>query len=113
MSIWRQTTTRQRTTLLCLGSDEMLRNFSPYVRDILFKINTQQACRESVDPEAKRVVEDAVDLHNRKWKSEMEDKIRDGSLQAWIRNQHAQCEKRAAERKSKRWTTKLQLDGRI
>ena len=85
MSIWLQTTTRQRVEILRLGMNEMLRSLTPYERDCMFKIHMQEAVREPIDLVAKLVVDDAVERFNSKWRREIEARILNGNLRAWLR----------------------------
>lgn len=87
MSIWLQTTTRQRGEVLRLGMNEMLRSLTPYERDCMFKIHMQEAVREPIDLVAKLVVDDAVEQFNSKWRCEIEARILNGTLRAWLRAQ--------------------------
>lgn len=85
MSIWLQTTTQQRIEILRLGMNEMLRSLTPYERDSMFKIHMQEAVREPIDLVAKLVVDDAVEKFNSKWRREIEARILNGTLRAWLR----------------------------
>ena len=90
MSIWRQTTTRQRGEILRHGTNEMLQSLTPYERDCMFKIHMQEAVREPIDVTAKQVVEDAVERFNSMWRREIETKIMNGTLRAWLRARSVQ-----------------------
>ena len=85
MSIWCQTTTRQRVEILRLGMNEMLRGLTPYERDSMFKIHMQEAVREPIDLVAKLVVDNAIEQFNSKWRREVEARILNGTLNAWLR----------------------------
>jgi len=85
MSIWLQTTTRQRIEIIRLGMYEMLRILTPYERDGMFKIHMQEEVREPIDPVAKLVVDDAVERFKCKWRREIEARILNGTLRAWLR----------------------------
>jgi hypothetical protein len=85
MSIWLQTTTRQRCEILRHGMNEMLRSLTPYERDSTFKIHMQEAVREPIDLVAKLVVDDAIEQFNCKWRRQIEARILNGTLRAWLR----------------------------
>jgi hypothetical protein len=85
MSVWRQTTSRERGEILRIGVNEMLRTLTPYERDCMFKIHMQEAVREPIDVVAKQIVEDAVERFNIQWRRHMEARILNGTLRAWLR----------------------------
>lgn len=81
MSIWASVSNRWRGAVLCRGMDELLQSLTPYERDCMFKVHYQVADREPVDPLAKRVIDEAVDRFNAKWKTKCELEIH-----TWLRS---------------------------
>ncbi len=111
--IWRQTTCRQRGDILRFGTAELFGNMTPYEKECLFKIHMQEACREPIDQGAKRVMDALLERHQKKWKTETEARIRDGSLQSWIRTQNAIHEGQPRKNNKQRDWSRIELEGRI
>lgn len=69
---WHELPRHRKLDLWRIKFDEFLKGLTPYERDCIWKVNFQGADRESVDPHAKQVVEEAVNRFNERWRSERE-----------------------------------------